>query len=339
MPRIAAFAACALAALFAAGTGSAAQLIGRDASGVQIRANGKGEALFTFRSNGVAKHVLVWGAINARVPSADAKQVEFKVDYSGGWKTRHTTSFAGTCGRYDGPLLPERRRGVQGARRVVLGGAELAAAAPQSRFHAVDVAARAALARGLALDRPGRAARDGHELGVRRPLREPLRPVHVPRAAGLRVRHDAVRRADRSLRPAHLPRHVQLDVRLGLEARELVRAAQPDRRLLLRLLQLRSDEGRLSAPARLDRQARSRNGREVPHHRRRPRRDAERRDDRAPASIRSNARTPTTSRGRPSSPPCSSSYGDRLCRAGDLEQQSTSRCAYAGAVGSSSCRK
>jgi hypothetical protein len=106
MPRIAAFAACALAALFAAGTASAAQLIGRGASDVQIRANGQGEALFTFRSNGVAKHVLVWGAINARVPSADAKQVEFKVDYSGGWKTRHTTSFAGTCGNYDGPLLP-----------------------------------------------------------------------------------------------------------------------------------------------------------------------------------------------------------------------------------------
>ena len=105
MLRITALAACALAALSAVGTASAAQLIDRDASGVLIRANGKGEALFTYRSHGVARHVLVWGAINARFPSEGANQVEFKVDYSGGWKTRHTTSFTGSCGRYDGPAL------------------------------------------------------------------------------------------------------------------------------------------------------------------------------------------------------------------------------------------
>jgi hypothetical protein len=105
MLRITALAACALAALSAVGTASAAQLIDRDGSGVLIRANGKGEALFTYRSHGVARHVLVWGAINARFPSADANQVEFKVDYSGGWRTRHTTSFTGSCGPYDGPAL------------------------------------------------------------------------------------------------------------------------------------------------------------------------------------------------------------------------------------------
>jgi hypothetical protein len=48
-------------------------------------------------------HVFYSGAINARPPSRAAKQVKFKVDYSGGrGKWRH---FKNTCRPYDGPTL------------------------------------------------------------------------------------------------------------------------------------------------------------------------------------------------------------------------------------------
>src|SRR5581483_4305722 len=55
----------------------------------------------------------------------------------------------------------------------------------RSRLHAVAPDAAAAVARGVALERPDRGARDRHALGVRRPLPEHLRrltydgpPVH-----------------------------------------------------------------------------------------------------------------------------------------------------------------
>src|SRR5438445_624387 len=95
------------AGLAFAGPASAAQFIDRNATGVHIAANAKGEALFTYRAHGVLRHVLVWGAINARFPATGTQQVRFKLDYSGGWHSRHTSSFAGSCGRYDGPALPD----------------------------------------------------------------------------------------------------------------------------------------------------------------------------------------------------------------------------------------
>ena len=103
-------AALAVAGAFAfAERASAAQLIDRNATGVQIRTNAKGEALVTYHKGAVVKHVLVWGAINAIAPREGAHQQKFKLDYSGGWGTRHTLywkHFPGSCGRYDGPVLP-----------------------------------------------------------------------------------------------------------------------------------------------------------------------------------------------------------------------------------------
>jgi hypothetical protein len=95
---------CALARV---DTAAASQLIARNATGVSIKTNAKGEAVFTFRVGGRTRHVLVWGALNAKSPAPGSRQVEFKVDYSGGWRTRHTTKFAGSCGRYDGPVIPD----------------------------------------------------------------------------------------------------------------------------------------------------------------------------------------------------------------------------------------
>src|SRR5438477_9980144 len=91
------------------GVASAAQLIDRNATSVHIAINKQGQALLTYRKGGATKHVLVWGAINALPPASGAHQVKLKVDYSGGWGTYHTVywkHFAGSCGRYDGPALP-----------------------------------------------------------------------------------------------------------------------------------------------------------------------------------------------------------------------------------------
>ena len=99
----------AVAALAVTGTAGAAQLIDRDATGVKIAANSKGEGLVTYTAHGTLKHVLLWGAMGASVPTPGGKQQKFKVDYSGGWGRYHTTywkTFANTCGQYDGPAIP-----------------------------------------------------------------------------------------------------------------------------------------------------------------------------------------------------------------------------------------
>jgi hypothetical protein len=45
---------------------------------LSLKVNGKGEALFTYRKgDGSLRRVLVWGALNARAPSADVPQVRF----------------------------------------------------------------------------------------------------------------------------------------------------------------------------------------------------------------------------------------------------------------------
>jgi hypothetical protein len=109
VPRLAAALPLALAALVFTGTAGAAQLIDRNATGVKIVANAKGEGLLTYSAGGKLKHVLLWGAVDATVPTQGAKQEKFKVDYAGGWGKYHTVywkTFANTCGQYDGPAIP-----------------------------------------------------------------------------------------------------------------------------------------------------------------------------------------------------------------------------------------
>jgi hypothetical protein len=80
--------ACLLAlgavALILAGPVSASDLIGSNATGVTLAADGSGRALVTFTSGGSRRHVLASGAVNARPPSHSVPQVEFNLDYSGG---------------------------------------------------------------------------------------------------------------------------------------------------------------------------------------------------------------------------------------------------------------
>lgn len=76
--------AFAAAAVFSP-TAPASQLIARDATNVRLEVNRAGTALLTYRARGSEHHVLAWGAVNARPSSSRARQVEFQVDYSGGW--------------------------------------------------------------------------------------------------------------------------------------------------------------------------------------------------------------------------------------------------------------
>ena len=86
--------------------------------------NGKGEALVTYTVGGAQKHLLVWGAVNAKPPTKGGKQVEFKLDYSGGYdkyKTTYWKTFGSTCQPYNGPCARLAGEGMQGARRLLLG--------------------------------------------------------------------------------------------------------------------------------------------------------------------------------------------------------------------------
>src|SRR6059058_877578 len=91
-----------------ASTANASTLIDRNASGVKLTVNAKGEALVTYAAAGKAKHVLAWGATNAIAPTRARTQVDFKLDYAGGWGKYHTDywkTFKGGCAAYDGPAL------------------------------------------------------------------------------------------------------------------------------------------------------------------------------------------------------------------------------------------
>lgn len=80
----------------------ASQLIDRNASQIHLAIDNGGHALVTYRAHGRTRHVLVWGAINARQPNPSVPQVKFELDYSGGKAWRN---FDNTCRPYDGPAL------------------------------------------------------------------------------------------------------------------------------------------------------------------------------------------------------------------------------------------
>jgi hypothetical protein len=95
--------AVSLVALSIAGAADASQLIDRNATGVRLSVNARGEALLTYRAHGRFQHVLAWGAINARQPMSGKPQVQFRKDYSG--RGLYWLSFKGGCRKYDGPKL------------------------------------------------------------------------------------------------------------------------------------------------------------------------------------------------------------------------------------------
>jgi hypothetical protein len=78
-----------LAALVAASPAAASTIVDRDATAVTLQVNKQGEALVGYRARGKAAHVLAWGAVNALAPSRARTQVNFKLDYSGGYQTHY----------------------------------------------------------------------------------------------------------------------------------------------------------------------------------------------------------------------------------------------------------
>ncbi len=63
---------------------------------MSLKVNAKQEAMLTYTSGGMLKHVLAWGAIDAIPPTRGRKQVAFKLDYSGGYGKYHTQHYWAT---------------------------------------------------------------------------------------------------------------------------------------------------------------------------------------------------------------------------------------------------
>jgi hypothetical protein len=103
------YVAAAICAASMAPSATASQLVDRNASGVRLAVNGRGEALITYTAHATLKHVLAWGAINARTPSQAQPQVAFRLDYAGGFGKYHRAywkRFGHQCGAYRGQPLP-----------------------------------------------------------------------------------------------------------------------------------------------------------------------------------------------------------------------------------------
>ena len=89
------------------GTARASDLLDLNAQRVTLEVHGA-RALVEYTANGRARHVLAWGAINARTPESGLPQVRFEHDYSGGLKLEHRAMwvrFRNECRPYDGPPL------------------------------------------------------------------------------------------------------------------------------------------------------------------------------------------------------------------------------------------
>jgi hypothetical protein len=105
--RLALLLVVSLAGLLAS-TANASQLIDRNAKGIKLAVDAKGEALISYTAAGKQKHVLAWGAENAIAPTRSRPQVALKLDYAGGWGRYHRDywrTFKNTCAPYDGPTL------------------------------------------------------------------------------------------------------------------------------------------------------------------------------------------------------------------------------------------
>ena len=88
---------------------NASTLIDRNARGVTLKVNGSGQALLSYTARGKRWNVLAWKAVNAIPPTLGKRQIDFKLDYSGGWGTYKRDvwkTFRNTCGTYSGQPLP-----------------------------------------------------------------------------------------------------------------------------------------------------------------------------------------------------------------------------------------
>jgi hypothetical protein len=90
----------AAAAWLAAGEAFGSELIGLDASGVQLAVDRSGRAWVTFTSAGVRRSVVAGGAVDALQPSTGRRQLRFRISSAG------ATAPRSVCRPYAGPPLP-----------------------------------------------------------------------------------------------------------------------------------------------------------------------------------------------------------------------------------------
>jgi hypothetical protein len=106
--RLAVTAVVVGASLVAPAGGLASEIIDRNASNVSLKVAPNGQALVSYNARGKRWNVLAWGAVNAIQATPTRKQVEFKLDYSGGYGTYKRDvwkTFKNACSAYDGPAL------------------------------------------------------------------------------------------------------------------------------------------------------------------------------------------------------------------------------------------
>src|SRR5690348_16880076 len=107
------FVAVVVAALALAGPAAASQRFADvDVRAPSLRVGPSGIAVVSYTTaKGVRRHVLVWGAVDARVPAADVPQVRFRLDYGGGFRAFRNGGYwrrvGDTCKAYDGPPLAD----------------------------------------------------------------------------------------------------------------------------------------------------------------------------------------------------------------------------------------
>jgi hypothetical protein len=85
-------AACLATALIAAAPAAASTIIDRNTTAADLQVNSKGEALVSYKAHGITARVLAWGAMNALAPTQARTQVNFKLDYSGGYQANYTAN-------------------------------------------------------------------------------------------------------------------------------------------------------------------------------------------------------------------------------------------------------
>ncbi len=87
----------------------ASEILTRNAKKVSLKVSSDGKkAVVNYKLGTRWHHTLVWGAVNAKHPSAGAKQVHFRIDYSGGWGAFRKPiwkTMKNACQPYDGPAL------------------------------------------------------------------------------------------------------------------------------------------------------------------------------------------------------------------------------------------
>ena len=167
----------------------------------QRRAQGrrKGNALLSYRARGKQWNVLASGAMNALAPTTARKQLEFKLDYSGGWGTkRNEDRLEDPLQRAAGPRRPRAGTGSSPPARRPTGatgrcsrGSACSRTTGSRRARSIRLGAPP-----LPLERPDRRARREDELGL--PLASTTSSARSPTSGSRSSASSRSRRASRS---------------------------------------------------------------------------------------------------------------------------------------------